>query len=325
MRLIIRADASLEMGTGHVMRTSTIASEFIRAGFDVIYVGFIEVLPLIQGRFQEIGLNYPVCQPEEFIIRPGKDLLLVDHYSLDIFDPFLNPTNWLKIISIADAVTPNFRCHIQVRPGLTKVDSLNGGVRVLSGPEYQLLRPSLQKVTFENLLPENPVKICLVGGGSDPTNFCKEVADYLVSTSLNFKLEVFSNSSLQNLESDSRINLRKISKDLDDVAQTCNLAFTLSSSLALEFIARELPTGVAAAVDNQRSGYEEITSNGFAAPLGVRTEHQGWMLDYDLINDLIESETLRRKLWVRVRGIHDNQGPSRVKDFILKDLSGTDR
>ena len=82
MRLIIRADASASVGTGHVMRSSTIAAEFLKLGHEVCYAGSIDAMSLILERFQELGIPYPVIDPVGFEPNYENDILLIDSYSV---------------------------------------------------------------------------------------------------------------------------------------------------------------------------------------------------------------------------------------------------
>jgi spore coat polysaccharide biosynthesis predicted glycosyltransferase SpsG len=66
MRLIIRADASQSLGTGHVMRSSTIAAEFLKLGHEVWYVGEIDSMALIDERLEELGLRDFTIHPNDF-------------------------------------------------------------------------------------------------------------------------------------------------------------------------------------------------------------------------------------------------------------------
>jgi spore coat polysaccharide biosynthesis predicted glycosyltransferase SpsG len=96
MRLIIRADASPSVGTGHVMRSSTIAAEFIKLGHTVYYTGSIDPMSLILERFQEIGVPYPVLDPLSIEPNHTNDILLIDSYSLNPSDPFFAKKNGEK-------------------------------------------------------------------------------------------------------------------------------------------------------------------------------------------------------------------------------------
>ncbi len=314
MRLVIRADSSDSIGTGHVMRTSVIASEFLKRGNAVVYVGNIEPSDLITQRFKEIGVSYLV--PESDSIGPtSSDILLIDSYTLPITDPFLAKENWRMVVSIFDGVTPNFFSDITIHPSLILKQASTTNGRFLSGPSYILLRDSIRKIGIEN--HEAPLRILLAGGGSDPSRFCDAIIKLLSKTRLAFKLEVFSSHLSHDEVLDSRISIHSVGLEFDEIANQCNLAFTLASSLSLELIARGMPIGVGVAYENQQEGYMELVSNGFAAPLGYFSNQEGWNISEEILIKLITSDEYRRNFHERVVGLIDFEGAKRVVSEIL--------
>lgn len=318
MRLIIRADASPSLGTGHVMRSSTIAAEFLRLGHTVYYAGTIDPMSLILERFQEIGISYPVLDPVSIESDHKNDILLIDSYSLNPSDPLIAKAKWVKVVAIIDSITPSYDVDLAIRPSLLPQTNLPDGVRTLSGPKFLLLRKSVTK-SSPTREPEDsaPLRILVAGGGSDPSGFSSEIVKALKELPLNFIADVFSdNLDLKNL-SDTRIRIHKVSLQLDEYAKECDLAFTLASSLSIELIAREIPIGVACAFDNQKGGFTEMVSAGFAAPVGERMISGEWKIDKEIIYRLIESSAYRNEFRTRTSGLIDLNGAERVAAEIL--------
>jgi len=314
VRLIIRADSSNSIGAGHVMRTSVIASEFLKRGNTVVYVGNIEPSNLITQRFKEIGVSNVVRGPVS-IGSTSSDILLIDSYTLPITDPFLAKENWHLIVAIVDGVTPNFICDLAIHPSLIAKQICTINSRFLSGPNYILLRDSIRKIEFKN--HEAPLRILLAAGGSDPSHFCNAIIKTLSKTRLNFKLEVFSSNLSPDEVLDSRISVHSVGLEFDEIANHCDLAFTLASSLSLELIARGMPTGVGVAYENQQEGFEELVSNGFAAPLGYFSNQGEWNNSEGILIKLITSYEYRRNLHERVASLIDFEGAKRIVSEIL--------
>lgn len=300
------------------MRSSTIAAEFLNLGHSVRYVGHIEPMHLILERFQEIGLPYPVLLPEK--IEPSKetDILLVDSYTLDPTDPLIARERWLKTCSISDSVTPNFDVDLIINPSLSVYPNLKGETRVLSGPDYTLLRSSMKKSSQRSLEDDTPLRILIVGGGSDPSHFCSELARNLGLFPFNFIADVFSDNFDDSFVIDSRIRVHKVGLEMSTYAEKCDLAFTLASSLSIELIAREVPLGVAYAFDNQEDGFHELVSLSLALPIGKRDIQGNWIFDKDNLTELIISASLRNQLRSRMSGLIDFKGAERVALEILK-------
>lgn len=317
MRLIIQADASPSVGTGHVMRSSTIAAEFLKLGHTVYYAGSIDPMSLILERFQEIGIPYPVLDPLSIESDNKNDILLIDSYNLNPSDPLIAREKWAKVVAIFDSITPHYDVDLAIRPSLLPKNSVEG-VRTLAGTKFLLLRNSVTKSFPRNPDASTPLKILVVGGGSDPSDFCSEVTKVLKELPFNFIVDVFSDNVDLVHQSDSRIKIHKVSLLLDEYAKECDLAFTLASSLSIELIAREIPIGVACAFENQRSGFSEMVASGFAAPIGDRNKSGEWEIDKSVLSEMITSVSFRDALRSRISGLIDLNGPERVALEILK-------
>ena len=318
MRLIIRADASVSVGTGHVMRSSTIAAEFLQLGHTVFYAGTIDPMSLILERFQEVGLTYPPIKPADFQPDHKNDILLIDSYTLNPSDPFIAKENWFKVVSIHDSVTPNYDVDLVIRPSLSSQPNPRDRIRTLSGAQFILLRNSVTKTYPRDPNDSTPLRVLVAGGGSDPSGFCNEVIKVLRELPFNFIANVFSDTIDLAPRPDSRIKTHKVSLLLDEFAKDCDLALTLASSLSIELIAQEIPIGVACAFENQRGGFIEMVSSGFAAPIGELDNFGEWKLDKETIGELLSSSPFRDHLRSSVTGLIDLMGPKRVTQEILK-------
>jgi hypothetical protein len=57
MRFVFRADASREIGSGHVMRSSVLAEEAISRGFECVFIGKISDLDWVAKRISTLGFT----------------------------------------------------------------------------------------------------------------------------------------------------------------------------------------------------------------------------------------------------------------------------
>jgi len=299
------------------MRTSTIAAEFFKLGHSVCYVGAIDPMSLILERFQEIGVPYPVLKPEDFVPNHQNDILLIDSYTLNPSDSFIAKERWSKVIAIFDSVTPKFDVDLAIRPSLTSEETSGNNIRTLAGASFLLLRDSVTKTFPRNTEDVTPLRILVVGGGSDPSDFCDAVTKALTELSSDFIADVFSDNIDLTHELDARIRIHKVSLLVDDYAERCDVAFTLASSLSIELLAREIPIGVAFGFENQRIGFNEMVSSGFAAPIGNRNQAGEWIIDAGVVNKLITSNSYRDALRSRISGLIDFNGPQRISQEIL--------
>ena len=205
--LIIRADASVQIGTGHVMRCLTLADELRGRGAEVVFIcrefdgnlcGYIEEkgyvihrLPVsneqehnIKGNLKHaawLGVDWQTDagQVEEIIKSLGTtpDWLVIDHYALDErWEGYLRP--YVKKIMVIDDLADRVHdCDLLLDQNFYEnmESRYNGlvppGCKKLLGPKYALLRPEFREAR-ENLRKcDGQVKrIMIFFGGSDPTN-----------------------------------------------------------------------------------------------------------------------------------------------------------
>ena len=207
MKFLIRADVSVQIGTGHVMRCLTLADELRGRGAEVAFVcrefggnlcSYIEEkgysvhrLPVSGTSKQNIesGLKHAgwfgadwktdAGQVEEIIKSLGTtpDWLVVDHYALDDrWEGYLR-SYVKKIMVIDDLADRTYDCDLLLDQNFyenleSRYDRLiPSGCKKLLGPKYALLRPEFREARKKLRKRDGHVKrIMIFFGGSDPTN-----------------------------------------------------------------------------------------------------------------------------------------------------------
>lgn len=209
-KLIIRADASVQIGSGHVMRCLTLADELRGRGAEIVFVcrefdgnlcGYIEEKGYIVHRLpvsdapeqgdQNIetglkhaawlgaGLQTDARQVKEIIkdLDTPPDWLVVDHYALDErWERYLRPYV-KKIMVIDDLADRAHDCDLLLDQNFYEnLESRYKGLvpldcKKLLGPKYALLRPEFREARKNLRKRDGHVKrIMIFFGGSDPTN-----------------------------------------------------------------------------------------------------------------------------------------------------------
>jgi spore coat polysaccharide biosynthesis predicted glycosyltransferase SpsG len=314
MRFVFRADASLTIGSGHVMRSSAIAEEVIARGFPAVFVGTTAQLHWVSERVKSLGFTEIVEVSSEFIPDPNNDILILDSYEIAVDNDFIQPSGWMAVVSIFDELTPQYESKLRFHPGLTISWPAIGKTKTLGGPEFVALRKSIKKSEITS--GPDLRKIVVVGGGSDVTGFVSAVSKSLANCKVLFKASLFTAWD-QSLVLDERFSVFPIGSGLDEVANTADLVFTTASTTSLEFIARGCVVAMGCAKDNQELYYKELSDGRYAAPIG-KYLNDTWVLDTELIEELVISETLREKFRTNSADLIDLNGASRIVDEILK-------
>lgn len=206
MRAIIRADASIQIGSGHVMRCLTLANALRERGVEARFVcrelpghlggvladkGYpVQWLPApaaegatIQAHtahsaWLSVPWTVDADQTRERLAEwPEIDWLIVDHYALDRAWELRLRSLVKRIMVIDDLADRPHDCDLLLDQNLYEgMEQRYAGLvptdcRLLLGPRYALLRPEF-RAARENLRQRDGVvrRILVFFGGVDPTN-----------------------------------------------------------------------------------------------------------------------------------------------------------
>jgi len=202
-RILFRADASSEMGAGHVMRCLALAGELARRGGEVHFAcrpfsgnlnelihssGYHlhELTPPRDGGGERyaawLGAGWGEDAKESATVAAvlgGVDWLVVDHYALDARWHRALRGNCRRTLVIDDLADRKYDCDILLdmtlgRQAAEYAERLSGRCRILVGAEYSLLRPQFsdhRERALRRRGVERGVERVLVSmGGGDPFN-----------------------------------------------------------------------------------------------------------------------------------------------------------
>lgn len=203
MKVYIRADSSVDIGSGHVMRCLTLAEELRQSGSEVVFLcrdlkG--NIMTIIRNRGFQVnslpGLNCSVSKSNIFSVLKKlwyedflavrkvihqdvtiPEWLIVDHYSLDIEWETSLRQYVKKIMVIDDLADRKHDCDVLLDQNyyenmFVRYNNLVPDYcKKLIGPRYALLREEFIKArqNLKNIM-ENVNRILVFFGGSDPTN-----------------------------------------------------------------------------------------------------------------------------------------------------------
>lgn len=221
MRALFRADASIQIGSGHVMRCLTLAVTLRREGVHSVFIcrdkvghlaGFIRaqgfeviLLPAHSkpgsgpvGRLEHsdwLGCSQledaDECRGYLAEIRP--DWLIIDHYAIDQEWQRELVKYYRKLMVIDDLADRSHLCDLLLDQNLGRTETDYYGLlpqraRVLTGPRYALLRPEFADWRARGLARRknlvHPHHILITLGGADAPNATTKVIEGLEKTAL---------------------------------------------------------------------------------------------------------------------------------------------
>lgn len=204
MNVIVRCDASWQIGAGHVMRCMTLATALKATGAKAFFFSrnapgnlfqLIEKVGFPLYKLPEMG-SIPVTESQDAdqclqLLRDCEtevDWLLVDHYGLG--------RDWersmrhaaKKILVLDDLADRMHDCDVLVDDNLTHnmetryLELVPQHTLLLTGPKYAMLREEFKRLRHRTVVPREQVTRILVSfGGSDFTNETEKVLEALQS------------------------------------------------------------------------------------------------------------------------------------------------
>lgn len=303
--VVVRVDASARMGTGHLMRCLSLATELRSQGADVRFItrahaghlakrireqGF-EVILLPPGEIsyappaqyeQWLGVPWETDAAEsaEALKQNAPDWLVVDHYGLDERWERQMRLHCRAVMVIDDLPRPH-SCDLllnQNLPGRTEKNCRTMSrvdTEFLTGPRYALLPASFREARQHARPRVGAIRrLVLFFGGSDSTNETAKVLTALESFPRgSFEVDVVAgalNANVSDLESHcKRLGFRfHFQADMADIYAAADLAFGAPGTSSWERMCLGVPSLVAAVAENQQSNGAALAEGGYAFYLG---------------------------------------------------------
>lgn len=285
-KIIIRADASQDIGTGHVMRCLCLAGLLAERGADIEFV--CRDLPgNMAGYITDQGFCVHLAENDTALIKKLKpDLVIVDHYGLDIdWHRTIRPYTG-HIMVIDDLANREYDCDILLDQNYYKgleqrYDGLvSPTTKLFLGPSYALLREEFRQgqahiPPYRNRYDKG--RIMIFFGGMDAAN---ETARAIVG------LGPFHHSARWHFDvvigqgNPHRNELRALVSQLSNMTlhiQTSHMAKLMAGaclfigaggSASLERLALALPAVVTSIADNQVTCARDLQALGAQKYLG---------------------------------------------------------
>ncbi|MEZ0171827.1 UDP-2,4-diacetamido-2,4,6-trideoxy-beta-L-altropyranose hydrolase [Microvirga sp. TS319] len=299
MKVFIRADASPQIGTGHLVRCRTLASELRARGADVRFIcrahpGHANKLVEDEGfrvmalpppvRDAQAGPGYSawlgVSQDEDAkqtlggMEGGGADLLIVDHYALDAHWERAVQRGARRIMVIDDLANRPHDCDILLDQtyGAEASDRYKGLVppdcMLLLGPRYALLRPEYRLLGPR--LRDKVERVLVFFGGADIDNVTGLALDALAAPELS-KLDVDvvigpANPHREAIEVKAarrgRVVLHQPRPHLADLMSRADLAVGAGGATTWERLCLGLPAIIVAIAGNQVQASRALSAAG---------------------------------------------------------------
>ncbi|MDK2776148.1 MAG: UDP-2,4-diacetamido-2,4,6-trideoxy-beta-L-altropyranose hydrolase [Pseudomonadota bacterium] len=283
MLVVFRTDASVQIGTGHVMRCLTLADELTREGYNCWFVcrehkgnlgdlirskGYgLSLLPvqdysesIFENNSQDDYMSWLGASWQEdanqtlnAIKSLNPDWLVVDHYALDAEWEGRLAASVSNILAIDDLANRDHKCTLLLDQNLGRLSSdydkfIQGKCIRLVGPRYALLRPEFAEYREESLKRRgNPEfnRILISLGGIDRDNVTGKILDALSDSGIP------SDTELDVIMGGSAPHLCEIRKQVSDLPFRANVSVNVKDMAERMYLA-DLSIGAAGGTSWER-------------------------------------------------------------------------
>jgi len=355
MKIVFRVDASIAIGTGHVMRCRTLATALKKDGANIQFItrahpghlgdmlacdGFAVTLLRQPACIENKGNDYAawlgVSQQEDAdqtivaLENQQCDWLIVDHYGLDRVWEAQLQSHTRKLMVIDDLANRPHECDILLDQNYVVAGQerylplVPAHCQLLLGPRYTLLRPEYAQHR-ETMAPRTGDirRLLVFMGGADNANTTGKVLAALSTVQLEH-LEVdvvigpsFIHKNKVTEQANTRPNthIHGLRPHLADLMAKADLAVGAGGGTTWERLCMGLPSLVLSVAENQVPACEALASSGLIRYLGDAHKLDIAAIESALLEALAAAGQLHA-LTASYKTLVDGWGADRVAEVI---------
>jgi UDP-2,4-diacetamido-2,4,6-trideoxy-beta-L-altropyranose hydrolase len=338
--LLVRADATVMSGTGHVMRCLALAQTWQRAGGEVIFamaqstVAIRERLQSEQIQIISIDADPASAGDTEQVIRVAQvhnaEWLVVDGYHFDAryvaelqkVGPVLLVDDNGEAEFYSSALVLNQNLHAEA--GMYAKKALL--TRLLLGPRYALLRTEF--MAYQNWMrkvPDRGTRVLLTMGGSDPKDLTPSILSALCNLAVeDLHIRVIVGGSAGNRSAvaeiedkfPERVELMSNVMNMAGLMAWADIAVAGAGTTCWEMCLMGLPAILVVVADNQEFIAEHLAKAGAAVAAGEAASLDCMYLS-QIAARLLEDGPRRAQMSQSARQLVDGLGCERVRAALL--------
>ncbi len=338
--LLVRADATVTSGTGHVMRCLALAQAWQRAGGDVLFA-MTQFTPAIGERLRSEQLKIVAIEAV-----PGSTEDIQQTIAAALFH------NAERLVVDGYQFNANYVSELQnVRPVLLLDD--NGGLefysaelvlnqnvharaemyvkraprtRLLLGPSYTLLRNEFTAYrNWAKKVPARGKRVLLTMGGSDPKDLTPRILAALCDLSIDdLQIRVVVGGSAENRSGvaeeaegfSGRVEVLSNVANMAELMAWADVAITGAGTTCWEMCLLGVPAILVVVAENQRFIAEHLATLGAAVNAGP-AESIDCLSLAQITAELLRNGDRRFKMSQSARQLVDGMGSERVRAALL--------
>jgi UDP-2,4-diacetamido-2,4,6-trideoxy-beta-L-altropyranose hydrolase len=341
MKLLIRADASPQIGTGHVMRCLALAQAWLMKGGQVAFLMSPDA-PNLEARLHSEGIQTRTLLAISGSINDAQetvkisqimqvDWVVLDGYQFDAdYQKFLKDAD-LRLLCLDDyGHAKRYYADFILNQNISACEKIypyrEPYTQLLLGTQYVLLRQEFWSWQgWQRKIPPMARKILVTMGGSDPDNVTLKVLQAFQKVEIE-ELEVIiivgsTNPHHEKLQEvvqsiSANIMLQQNVINMPELMAWADIAIAGGGSTCWELAFMGLPALLIVLANNQQNVVQILGENNFVQNLGWHENIQTDALS-DLCSQLIISVDTRIHFSHQGRKLIDGCGKNRVIDKLI--------
>jgi spore coat polysaccharide biosynthesis predicted glycosyltransferase SpsG len=328
MRVIFRADAGVEQGTGHVMRCLTLAEELMVRGHQAILVTGGLATAWLKQAVVVSGVEVHSCEldaiPEAQIAALQPDWVVVDSYRIPMGAiSALNAR--VPVLAIVDGDDRGIQASLYLDQNLgAEKLSRSHSDRFLSGATFALVRRAvLAERRADPATLNHPPRLLSFMGGTDPTGASLGIARALACRPEHFALTILApvaqhaelHATLADLQG---VSVLAPTPHLPELLGDADVVISAAGTSAWDVCALGIPSLLIAVVENQRASLREAVQRELALGIDAANDrHELELKSGHLAAKLLGDPVLRTALSRACLDAFDGGGARRVVDAMV--------
>ena len=338
--LLVRADASPEIGTGHVMRCLALAHAWQKAGGSVTFAMSETLLPLVRHlRSQNIASAAIAAPPgsnedADLTMRLATTLnaicTVVDGYRFapEYYRALKAAGN--RVMAVDDDGRHSEYCaDILLNQNLCATDKLypnrDPNTRLLLGTQFALLRPEFRRQPQAQKIRPVAHRLLVTMGGSDPDNVTSRVMQALEQIDQELEATIVigpGNRHLNDLDANPKCPTIRLVRDPANMAALmadCDMAISAAGSTCWELAYLGIPMILVVLSPDQLGIARALHELGVSMSLGWHAS----LTPSQLISGVkwLGNDPVRRCAMSHAgQALVDGRGAERVVEFLLNSL-----
>lgn len=333
--LLIRADVSPEIGTGHVMRCLALAQAWQDRGGRTVFL-MAQTTPAIRERLSRegceillcdaaVGSADDACRTLDAARRFGCEWLVLDGYQFPWAYEAGVSGRGFGVLYVDDFGEGQHSADIILNPNLTALESQyktrSDETHLLLGTNYSVLRREFRNWSgWIRGIPPIGREILVTLGGSTPERLAICILEALGHVKDQFERAVFvlgaSSGGLESLkyaagQVEDKTSFVRAATDMAMLMEKADVAIAAAGSTCWEMCFMGLPALIVDVAENQTAEAMELHRQGYAKYLGSGSTLPPGTLAAEL-SELLASQDVRREMSDRCRKLVDGRGAERV-------------